>query len=174
MAEIATLARPYAEAAHRVAKEQHVLENWSTSLRCMANTAIEAAELIGHPDVSATEIESLFVSACSGVDEECRNLLRLLIDNDRLGCLPEIVRQFEALKQKDSGIKEAMLHSAFPLVDSQIAVLKGLLEERFATPLKLSVNVHPELIGGICAVVGDQVLDTSVRGKLDAMRAALK
>jgi len=174
MAEIATIARPYAEAAHRVAKEQGVLESWSALLSCMANTAMEAAELIGHPDVSATEIESLFVSACSGMDSACRNLLRLLIENDRLTCLPEIVQQFEDLKQRDSGVREAMLHSAFPLGESQVTSLKGLLEERFATPLKISVKVNPALIGGICAVVGDQVLDTSVRGKLDAMRAALK
>ncbi|MDP2751985.1 MAG: F0F1 ATP synthase subunit delta [Rhodocyclaceae bacterium] len=173
MAEIATLARPYAEAAHRVAKEQHVLESWSTLLGCMANMAIEAAELIGHPNVSDAEIERLFVSACSDMEVEGRNLLRLLIDNDRLMCLPEIVRQFEALKRKDSGVKEATLYSAFPLGESQVNSLQGLLENRFATPLKVSVKVNPELIGGICAVVGDQVLDTSVRGKLDAMRAAL-
>ena len=173
MAEIATIARPYAEAAFRLARERGRLSEWSEILNCMAKVADAARALIGHPNVAAREIESLFGSVCGGTDDEAGNLLRLLIENGRLSCLPEIAEQFEALKRQDSGIQEAAIYSAFPMDDAQAQSIKALLEDRFRTPLRISVTVAPELIGGIKAVVGDQVLDTSVRGKLDAMAVAL-
>ncbi|MDP2811192.1 MAG: F0F1 ATP synthase subunit delta [Rhodocyclaceae bacterium] len=173
MAEIATIARPYAEAAFRLAREQGRLADWSDVLGRMAQVADAARPLIGHPNVADDALEDLFRSACGDMDVEAGNFLKLLIENDRLTCLSEIAEQFEALKRQDSGIKEAAIHSAFPMDDAQAQSLKALLENRFQTPLKISVVVTPELIGGIKAVVGDQVLDTSVRGKLDAMAVAL-
>lgn len=173
MAEIATIARPYAEAAFRLARERGRLAEWSETVGGMAQVADMAGALIGHPNVPAREIESLFDSACGAMDVEAGNLLRLLIENGRLPCLPEIARQFEELRRQDSGIREASIESAFPLDEAQVSFLKTLLEERFRTPLKVSVTVAPGLIGGIKAVVGDQVLDTSVRGKLDTMAVAL-
>lgn len=177
MAEIATIARPYAEAAFRLARERRTLDAWSDVLGRMAQVADAARGLIGHPNVTAGQIEDLFRAACGDLDAEAgnsvANFVRLLIENGRLACLPEIAGQFEALKRQDSGIQDAAIYSAFPMGDAQVQSLKTALEGRFHTPLNISVTVMPELIGGIRAVVGDQVLDTSVRGKLDAMAVAL-
>lgn len=176
MAELATIARPYAEAAFRLAREQKALAAWSSALGRMAQVADdpEAAVLIGHPNVAAAQVEGLFRAAAGeAANDELGNFIRLLADNGRLTCLPDIARQFEDMKHGEEGVKDAVIHSAFALDDAQVQNLKTLLEGRFGSRLQLSVVVESELIGGIKAVVGDQVLDTSVRGKLETMRTAL-
>lgn len=173
MAELATIARPYAEAAFRLARERNALPAWSDALARLAQVAGDpaAATLIGNPNVAVADVEAVFRSANSA-DAELANLIHLLSQNGRLVCLPEISAQFDAMKRDDEGVKEGVIYSAFPIDDAQVQNLKSVLEKRFGR-LELSVSVSPELIGGIKVVVGDQVLDTSVSGKLAAMRAAL-
>ena len=173
MAEIATIARPYAEAAFRLARQRQALPVWSEALARLAQVAEdpEASALIGNPNVAPKQVEDLF-RAVGGADAEVGNFIHLLADNRRLSCLPEIASQFHTMKQHEEGVKEGVVHSAFPLDEAQLRDLKSLLEGRFGR-LQLSVQVDPALIGGVKVVVGDQVLDTSVSGKLAAMRAAL-
>ena len=173
MGEIATIARPYAEAAFRLARERQALAAWSAALGRLAQVAEDpgAAGLIGNPNVAASQVEDLFRSAGDG-GAELASLIHLLSGNGRLTCLPEISAQFEAMKRGEEGVKEGVIYSAFPLDDAQVQNLKSLLEGRFGR-LLLSVVVTPELIGGVKVVVGDQVLDSSVSGRLEAMRAAL-
>lgn len=173
MAELATIARPYAEAAFRLARERQALAAWSDALGRLAQVADDpaAGALIGNPNVAAAQVEDLF-RAAGGADAELGNFIHLLADNGRLACLPAIAVQFQAMKQGEEGVKDGVIHSAFPMDDAQVANLRKLLEKRFG-PLQLSVVVEPGLIGGVKVVVGDQVLDTSVSGKLEAMRTAL-
>jgi len=173
MAEIATIARPYAEAAFHLARERQVLSAWSDALGRMAQIADDpqAGALIGNPNIAPAQVEDLFRTV-GGTDVEIGNLVHLLAENGRLACLPEIAIQFETLKRGEEGVKEGIIYSAFPLADAQLRDLKNLLEIRFGR-LLLSVTVEPALIGGVKVVVGDQVLDTSVSGKLASMRTAL-
>jgi F-type H+-transporting ATPase subunit delta len=173
MAEIATIARPYAEAAFRLARERQVLSAWSDALGRMAQIADDpqAGALIGNPNIAPAQVEDLFRTV-GGTDVEIGNLVHLLAENGRLASLPEIAIQFETLKRGEEGVKEGIIYSAFPLADAQLRDLKNLLEIRFGR-LLLSVTVEPALIGGVKVVVGDQVLDTSVSGKLASMRTAL-
>jgi F-type H+-transporting ATPase subunit delta len=173
MAEIATIARPYAEAVFRLAREREALPAWSDALGRLAQVAGDpaAAALIGNPSVAASQVEDIFRSV-GGDNAELASMIHLLSENARLVCLPEISSQFNAMKRGEEGVKEGVIYSAFPLDDTQVQNLKSLLEGRFGR-LQLSVVVTPELIGGVKVVVGDQVLDTSVSGKLEAMRAAL-
>jgi F-type H+-transporting ATPase subunit delta len=173
MAEIATIARPYAEAAFRLAQQRQALPAWSEALERLAQVAgdPQAGALIGNPNVAPTQVIDLFSSA-GGKDAEVGSFVRLLAENGRLACLPEIAAQFHTMKQAEEGVREGVVHSAFPLDEKQLRDLKTLLEGRFGQ-LQLSVQVDPALIGGVKVVVGDQVLDTSVSGKLAAMRAAL-
>jgi F-type H+-transporting ATPase subunit delta len=175
MAEIATIARPYAEAAFRLAREHQALAGWSDALGRLAQVVEDplASSLIGNPNVAAPTLEDLFCTAAgTAAGKELTGLVHLLSDNGRLACLPEISAQFEAMKRAEEGVKEGVVYSAFPLDDAQVKNITALLESRFGR-LLLSVVVTPELIGGVKVVVGDQVLDTSVSGKLEAMRAAL-
>ena len=176
MAESVTIARPYAEALFRAAKESGNLAKWAEQLALLAQVAAnpEARSAIGDPNVAAPQLVDLFRSACgTAVDAELSNFIQLLSNNDRLGLLPEIAGLYESYKRAEEGIKEATIFSAFPIDASQVNALVPQLEAVFKSRLEASVAVDPELIGGIKVIVGDQMLDASVRGKLDAMATAL-
>ena len=96
-----------------------------------------------------------------------------MIDNGRLAALPEIASQFQALVDSRSGVSHATIESAFPIDDGQLAAVKTAMERRFGRKLDASVTVVPELIGGVRVVVGDEVLDTSIRARLEQMKVAL-
>ena len=102
-----------------------------------------------------------------------QNFLRLAIENRRLVALPEIASQFRALKNAQGGTADAIVHSAFPIEAAALADLSGTLEKRFGRKLNVSVEIDASLIGGVRVVVGDEVLDTSVKARLEQMKAAL-
>lgn len=176
MAESVTIARPYAEALFRAAKESGNLAKWAEQLALLGQVAAnpEARAAIGDPNVAAPQLVDLFRSACgTAVGAELSNFIQLLSNNDRLGLLPEIAGLYESYKQAEEGTKQAEIVSAFPIDDKQVKALIPELEAVFKTKLETSVTVDSTLIGGIKVIVGDQMLDASVRGKLDAMATAL-
>ncbi|MEF8699192.1 MAG: F0F1 ATP synthase subunit delta [Candidatus Accumulibacter sp. UW25] len=177
MAELVTIARPYAEAVFRIALEGKALTAWSERLSLLSRIASDAQmrSCIGNPELSATQKSALFKSLLGKAPEGGEaNLIDVLASNERLSTLPEIAGLFEALKAAQEGVKEATIYSAFPIDDVQRKTLIEDLEARFNTRLTAEVVVDQSLIGGVKIVVGDQVLDTSVRGKLESLRLALK
>lgn len=182
MAETVTLARPYAEAAFQLAKaDVAALSAWSQSLGRMAAVAsnAEMQECIANPQLAPAQLDKLFadsVSSLSGnsLSAEQQNFIRVLIDNDRLGVLPEIAQLFNELKNGHEGVKDAEVESAFPLDDAALAALVVDVERKFQCRINATVRVVPELIGGVRIAVGDEVIDASVRSKLAAMATALK
>ena len=176
MAESVTIARPYAEALFRVAKESGNLARLSEQASLLGQVAAnpEVGLAIGDPNVAAPQLDDLFRSACgTEVGTELSNFIQLLSKNDRLALLPEIAGLFESYKRAEEGTKQAVIFSAFPIDESQVKTLLPQLEAVFKTKLEPSVTVDSALIGGIKVIVGDQMLDASVRGKLDAMATAL-
>jgi F-type H+-transporting ATPase subunit delta len=176
MAEIATLARPYAEAVFKLADEQSRLGDWSGWLRTMAEVAGNAdmQACIGNPQVSAGQLYELFLAACKAeLPVEAKNFSQVLIRNRRLMLLPEIRAQFEALKLEREGVVDAEIESAFPLDEAQVATLVADLERKFKRKVSPRVRVDRELIGGVRVTVGDEVIDGSVRSKLAAMATAI-
>jgi F-type H+-transporting ATPase subunit delta len=97
----------------------------------------------------------------------------MVIENGRLTVLPEIAVQFHALANAGAGVSDATVSSAFPIESSQLPDVVAALERRFGRRLNVTVAVEPELIGGIRVVVGDEVMDTSVKARLEQMRVAL-
>lgn len=177
MAEIATIARPYAEAVFRLAKESGTLDAWSEQLSLAQLVAADSdmQRLASDPEVSGAQLSALFLSVCgSRLGHDAGNFISLLIDNGRIKILPEIVEQFEALKAKQGGVLEAKVASAFAMNEEQIAALAARLEAKFHSKLSLTVEVDAALIGGIVVSVGDEVYDASVQGKLQNMAYALK
>lgn len=177
MAELVTIARPYAEAVFRLAKEKGALAAWSGNLGRLSAFAqnAEVSACITNPGPTATQKAELVKSLFGGgVDADLASFIQVLATNDRLTVLPEIAEFFEILKNAEEGVKDAVVSSAFPLDDRQKADLVPVLEKHFKSRLRLEVEVQPELIGGVTVVVGDQVLDVSVRGKLNAMATALR
>ena len=131
------------------------------------------------PKSSDTEVFSAVMYAlnrmnlAAPVTEHTRNLLRTVIANSRLSVLPEIATQFHRLANASGGVTDATVYSAFPIESGQLPEVVAALEKRFARKLNAKVQLEPELIGGIRVVVGDEVLDTSVKAKLEQMKAAL-
>lgn len=176
MAEATTIARPYAEAVFRLADQNGSLPAWSEMLTNMA-LVVETPEmhkLLGNPQVTRAQLAELVIAACGGLDAQGTNLVRVLVENGRLGVVPEIRALFEELKREREGMLDAHIYSAFPMNDSDTQALVGDLERKFGQRVKAKVEVDAELIGGVMVVIGDQVIDGSVRARLAAMSAALK
>jgi F-type H+-transporting ATPase subunit delta len=176
MAEVTTIARPYAEAVFQLADKANALDTWSQTLARMATVAEhpEIRGAIGNPKLTDDQVSKLFVESCGGdLVLEARNFITLLVDNGRLGLLPEVYQLFERSKREREGVVEAHISSAFPLDGEQLATLVARLETKFKRKVSPVVSVDKDLIGGVKIVVGDEVLDASVRGKLASMRAAL-
>jgi F-type H+-transporting ATPase subunit delta len=177
MAESITIARPYAQAVFRLARESKSLKAWSDRLQRLAAIAQDAemTKVVGNPKFSASQVANLFVSLSGEPgNQELTSFIGILAENERLDVLTQIQEIYEQLKSKDEGVKEAVISSAFPLNDAQLKNLMSQLESHFSSKLQPLVEVDATLIGGIKVAVGDQVLDASVRGKLDAMATALK
>jgi F-type H+-transporting ATPase subunit delta len=175
MAELATIARPYAEALFRVAKSGN-LAAWSDLVSEMAAVAAlpDVQSFASNPKISDTQIAETFLSLLkSSVSPEARNFVGMLIENGRLTLLPEIGAQFHALKNAAEGAADAEITSAFEMTDAQVKDLVATLEKKFGRKLNPTVKVDSALIGGVRVAVGDEVLDTSVRAKLQKMHAAL-
>lgn len=177
MAENATLARPYAEAAFRIAREANQLDAWLAALTRMSAVVADPAmrALLDNPRVgTSTTTDLLLEIAGKDFSTEQKNFVRLLAESDRLAVLPEISALFVDLKNDVQGVREAEIVSAFPIDDAALANLVEGLERRFNSKIRTSVVVNPDLIGGVRIAVGDQVIDASVRGKLAQMATALK
>ena len=175
MAELATLARPYAEAAFQVAAKGD-LKQATAEIDALAAVAGNAQlrQFADAPKSAATQVFDVITSVVDRpLSDASRNLLRAVIDNGRLSVLPEIALQFHALVSERSGVSDAVVYSAFPIEPAQLAEVVAMLEKRFGRKLDATVQMQPELIGGIRVVVGDEVLDTSVKARLEKMKAAL-
>ncbi|HEV7836106.1 MAG TPA: F0F1 ATP synthase subunit delta [Caballeronia sp.] len=177
MAELATIARPYAEAVFRVA-EAGELAAWSDFVEELAQVARlpEVLSIATSPKVSRDQVSELLLSAVKSPlakQPEARNLVRMLVDNHRLTLMPEIAVQFDELKNSREGAADALIVSAFPLEGAQLTDLVANLERKFHCKLKPAVEVDKSLIGGVRVTVGDEVLDTSVRARLASMQTAL-
>ncbi|GHU31924.1 ATP synthase subunit delta [Betaproteobacteria bacterium] len=180
MAESVTIARPYAQAIFRLAREKQSLAEWSGRLHRLAAIAQdpEMGRVIGNPKFSTRQLADLFISLSGepegSRDSELASFIALLAENRRFNVLADISAIFESLKNEDQGIKEALITSAFPINKKALTALLGSLETLFGGRLQGRVDVDPSLIGGVRVAVGDRVFDASVRGKLDAMAATLK
>lgn len=175
MAELATIARPYAEALFQVARGGHA-QAIAAQLDAVASAAADTQlrTFADHPKAGPEQVLEVIVDVVkTPLDAPVRNLLATVIDNGRLAALPEIAQQFRALVNASSGVSQATVFSAFPMDEAQVAGVLGALEKRFGRKLDARVEVEPALIGGIRVVVGDEVLDTSVKARLEQMKVAL-
>ena len=175
MAEVATIARPYAEAAFGLADKSGALQAWSDALGALAQAAHDPdmQKVVGNPLVPEAKLVEMFAGVAAGAPQELRRFLETLAENRRLTVLPEVRDQFEKLRAEREGTVDARIETAFPLEGDALAGLVADLERRFKRKVRAEVVHDPELIGGARISVGDQVIDGSIRGKLTAMAAGL-
>ena len=174
MAELATIARPYAEALYKAsAADLGATAAWLDELAAIAADA-QLQQLADNPKISDQQVFDVIAAVAKNtLSDVAKNFLHTVIDNGRLSALPEVAQQFRALKNAQGGSSDAVVGSAFPIDAAALADVSATLEKRFGRKLNVSVQLQPELIGGIRVVVGDEVLDTSVKARLEQMKVAL-
>ena len=177
MAELATIARPYADALFKAqGSDLATTAIWLDRLAAVAQNA-QLLQFADSPKVNVDQVFDVMAGVASNesdpLPEAARNFLRLVIENGRLSALSEIASQFRSLKNAAGGTTDAVVFSAFPMDEQALTEVAAALERRFGRKLSIKVELDPSLIGGIRAVVGDEVLDTSVKARLEQMKMAL-
>jgi F-type H+-transporting ATPase subunit delta len=179
MAEPVTVARPYAEAVFKLACEGNAigtLAAWSDALANINGVVTDARvqACISDPKVSTQQLEGLVLGVMGDkLMGDARNFVQVLVQNNRLHLMPLIREHYESLKREKEGVLEAKIISALPMSDEQVKQLMAQLETKYQRKVTTQVETDASLIGGVKIVVGDKVIDATVRGKLDAMAAAL-
>jgi F-type H+-transporting ATPase subunit delta len=177
MAELTTIARPYAEAAFSIARDSNTLPVWSQMLKLASAVVADPriADALDNPKLDAPAKESLLLSVCGErLDAEGRSFVRVLVEADRIALMPTIQTLFETLKDDADGVAKATIETAFPLEGGELADLTAALERRFGKKIEAVVVVKPELIGGARVTVGDNVIDATVAEQLRAMTVQLR
>ena len=175
MAELSTIARPYAQAAFDVAKAENALPAWSEFLHVASAVAQndDIRQLASNPSVSVSQLSDVLEAAIKPVTGGMRNFLSAVVQAGRVDALPAVLEAFAAHKHAFEGSADALIVSAFPLDAAQVQELKVALEQKLGKKLNPTLSVDSSLIGGFCVTVGDEVLDMSVRAKLARMQSAL-
>ena len=176
MAEISTIARPYAVAAYKLGREQKALGKWSEMLGFAAAVANDAQikAYIQDPKVVSADLQATFLKVCGdNLNENGQNLIKVLVEYGRLAILHEIYSAFEALKAQDEGTLEAQIIAATKISAAETKDLVKRLEAKFGKKIEATVSVDPEIIGGIKIIVGDTVIDASIKGQLQNLAYSL-
>lgn len=177
MAELATIARPYAEAAFARARDSKALPQWAETLALLAGVAADAkvSAAVDNPKLSIEQKQSMFAAVCGDkLSGETARFVNVLLDADRVKLLPQINEHFQSLKRSAENIARATIVSAFPLTDAQRDDLKSGLAKRYGRDIEMIEQTDVSLLGGAKIIVGDQVIDRTVIGQLNKMARQIK
>ena len=176
MAELISIARPYAKAAFQFAEARGELDGWSRMLATGAE-AIQNPDVgrcIKDPRIGREQQAELLLEICGDdLDQHGRNFVTVLAQNSRLPLLVDIVTLFDELRQQAEGVVAVEITSAQPIETAQMAQLKAALEKTLNKSVSLSTQLDESLVGGAVIRYGDQVIDGSIRGRLARLSAAL-
>lgn len=176
MAELITIARPYAQAVFQRAQETDRLQPWSDMLQFAAAVVCNSTmqEMVNGVVMDREELAEMFISICAEqLDQEGQNLVRLLAENRRLALLPEILASYEVYRAEAESIIEAEVISAMPVSDAQRDKIAESLSRRLGKKVNLKCQIDESLIGGAIIRAGDMVIDGSVQGKLHKLASAM-
>ena len=177
MSENSTVARPYAKAVHDIAQERGQADAWSTLLELGAAAAADEGfqRLLGSPEHTEAALADLIIGICGEqADELGRNFFRVLAENERLGCLPEIQLEYERLRAEAENVVDVEISSAVPLSDGQRETYAASLRQRLGKTVRLHCGIDETLLGGAVIRAGDLVIDGSLRGRLERLASAVK
>lgn len=176
MSELATLARPYATAAYKHAKQTGSTAQWSESLAFLAAVTQDPqiAQAAANPNASKERFIASLLDLCQGkLDGEGKNFVRLLVANRRLNLLGLISEQFEQFRADEEGYVEVDVRTAYPLDDAEAGRLAAVLGQTLGKQPRLRIQLDETLIGGVLIKAGDRVIDASVRGQVQRLAKRL-
>ncbi|RTZ59427.1 MAG: F0F1 ATP synthase subunit delta [Gammaproteobacteria bacterium] len=169
MADATTIAIPYARAVFQIAESEGKLDEWAEQLGLLAEIAAnpEMSAVLGNPAITRDDVAALVTDiAGDALSDKAKNLIRVLAENDRITLLPELLKQFNAMKTLAENRIEAEVISARKLNAAQRKSIEEGLKRRFGKDVSLTEKVDKSLIGGAIIRAGDLVIDGSVKGKL--------
>ena len=176
MADLITLARPYAKAAFEVAVENNELDNWSNMLSLLANvSSVDSVRaVLTSPTHTAEELASTLINLCGEeLDQKGKNFITMLAENKRLELISQISSIYEILKANKLQSVDVEITTAFEVTQEVSDKLVQALKTRLQRDIKLASKVDPGLIGGAIIRAGDTVIDSSIRGKLTKLAEAM-
>jgi F-type H+-transporting ATPase subunit delta len=176
MAEAATIARPYAKAAFMAARDSKSLPDWSRALQVSAGMSLNAriAELLTDPTFGEDKVVGMFAGlGGEKIDQQWQNFVRLLAENKRLELFGDITEQYELLRAQFENELDVEVTSAVALSDEQKTTMAASLKKRFKRDVRMTNAVDPSLLGGAVIRAGDQVIDGSIKGRLQRMATDL-
>ena len=177
MAELTTLARPYAKAVFAEAQEKNALDAWSDDLAILAAFAADAdmAKVLVHPSLTAEQQAQALTDVCGDkLKDAAKNLVAVLAENKRLPLLPEIAALYEELKAQLQNTVDVVVTSAQELSSDQADKLAQALKAKLNCDVRLTSEIDESLIGGAIIRAGDLVIDGSITGKLSKLAEAMK
>jgi F-type H+-transporting ATPase subunit delta len=172
-----TIARPYAEAVFECAKERGDLDRWSDMLKLLADVVTDPTMVgvIGDPLFGREDLADLIQQiGGDGLNSEGGNLVKLLVQNDRLPVLPEMVELYEQLKADHQRVLNAHLSTAYPLEPAEQKKIAAALTAKLGREVTVTSETDSTLIGGVLIRAGDMVIDGSVRGHLQQLANELE
>jgi len=176
MADLSTLARPYAKAVFELARDGKSLKEWSAQLAAISAAVAnpQLAQLIGHPALSRAELADVLGKALSkDLNAEGQSLIKLLTDNNRLSTAAAIAEQFEALRAEAEARVEVEVTTAAKVEKTQQDALASAIRKRLDRDVAIAWNTDESLVAGAVIRAGDMVIDGSVRGELERLQTAL-
>jgi F-type H+-transporting ATPase subunit delta len=175
MAELATLARPYAGAVFDTAKESDDFALWSETLSFLASVLEneQVSSIITNPRIDMSTVRRILLDICeSQMTEAGINLVKILMDNDKLLIIPQIAFQYERLRSEYQGYIEVEIASAYPVTPVQQQQTEAALQRRLGKGIVINITIDNTLIGGWLVRIGDQVIDLSIKGRLQQLANA--
>jgi len=176
MSSLTTLARPYAKAAFELARDEQNLARWDDMLALASEIAVEKAMsgLLESPHVSHGEVAKLITDAAGELfSHRFMDFISVLASNGRLPLLPQITGLYHQLREDAENRLSVKVISAVPLDEEQASRMQNALARRFECEIELENEIDNEIIGGAVVYAGDQVIDGSLRGKLEKLSATL-
>jgi F-type H+-transporting ATPase subunit delta len=175
MAELATLARPYSSAVFELAKSTDSFDEWSEHLKFLTNVVSDPglAEVVANPRVDRNTLKRILLDLSEGHSSDLgKNLIKLLIDNNRLSAIPQIAVQYEQLKARHQGYVKVEIISTYAVKPPQQQEIEAILRKRLGRAVNVNITIDRSLMGGWLIKVGDQVIDLSVKGRLRQLASA--
>ena len=177
MAEAITVARPYAMAAWRHAESNGKVDLWSEMLALMADIVRNEtmAKIVGDPRVDAGQLSRLMLDICGGrLNKEAESLVRILVENGKLGLMPEIASVYASLKSEAGGAVDATVLAAFPVNAKLEQEIAAAMQKRLNREMNFTTEEDKSLLGGVVIRVGDMVIDASIKGQIEALANELR
>jgi F-type H+-transporting ATPase subunit delta len=176
MAELSTLARPYAKAVFQAAVDAGEVQAWSDMLSFAGQVSVneEMDAVLSHPGLTGAQQAQTFIDVCGDkLNATGQNLVSVLAENKRIPLLPQILEQFEHLKAELEKSVDVQIISAFEVSDETKQKLTQALKAKLAKEVTVTTTVDSTLVGGAIIRAGDLVVDGTVKGKLAKLAEAM-